>query len=179
MASRTCIPHAEALRETLGVRLVQFDLDTLFEQARAADPAAVEAVADALRGRLANLDALDAPATRGTLAAYVACAIWLRKKGWRGWRCAAAAVLHRARVRGVRRVVAAVRPARPGQLRTDVNGAATLLLLQALSGGPRPSTWTWSASILRRHDGRLALGKAPLSMADPALRRVGRCTPTG
>jgi len=123
--------------------------------------------------RWRNLDALDAPATRGTLAAYVACAIWLRKKGWRGWRCAAAAVLHRARVRGVRRVVAAVRPARPGQLRTDVNGAATLLLLQALSGGPRPSTWTWSAfdfEATRRSSG---LGKAPLSMADPAFAPRG------
>lgn len=170
----TCIPHAEALRETLGVRLVQFDLDTLFEQARAADPAAVEAVADALRGALANLDALDAPATRGTLAAYVALRDLAAQEGLAGlavrcWpqfftelgcaACGALSLLSDQRV--------------PASCETDVNGASTLLLLQAISGGPAFDVDVVSVDFEADTTVVWHCGKAPLSMADPAFAPRG------
>lgn len=166
----TCIPHAEALRQTLGVRLMQLDLETLFAQARAVDPAAVEAVAGDLRNQLTNLDALDAPATRGTLAAYVALRDLAAQMGLAGlavrcWpqfftelgcaACGALALLSDQRI--------------PASCETDINGAVTLLLLQAISGGPAFDADVVSVDFEADTTVIWHCGKAPLSMADPAF----------
>lgn len=164
----TCIPHAEALRETFGLRLTQLALERVFEHARAADPAAVEAVADGLRARLPGLDALDPAATRATLSAYVALRELAAREGFAGLavRCwpqffselggAACGALALLADEGV-----------PASCETDVNGAVTMLLLQAISGGPAFDTDVVSVD----GEGDTAVvwhcGKAPLSMADP------------
>lgn len=166
----TCIPHAEALRQTFGVRLMQLDLDTLFAQARAIDPAAVETVAGDLRNQLTNLGALDTPAARGTLAAYVALRDLAAQMGLAGlavrcWpqfftelgcaACGALSLLSDQRI--------------PASCEADVNGAVTLLLLQAISGGPAFDADVVSVDFEEDTTVVWHCGKAPLSMADPAF----------
>lgn len=166
----TCIPHAEALRETFGVRLIQHNLDTLFAQARAVDPAAVEAVAGDLRSVLVNLDALDAAATQGTLSAYVALRDLAAQEGLAGlavrcWPqfftelgCAACGALSLLTDEHI-----------PASCEADANGTATLLLLQAISGGPAFDVDVVSADFAADTTVVWHCGKAPLSMADPAF----------
>jgi len=166
----TCSPHAEALRETFGVRLIQLELDALFEQARAADPAAVDAVADDLRTRLANLDAVDPVATRSTLSAYVALRDLVAREGFtalavRCWphfftelggaACGALALLADDHI--------------PASCEADVNGTLTQLLLQAISGGPAFDTDLVDFDLDDETVVVWHCGKAPLSMADPAV----------
>ena len=162
----TCIPNAEALRETFGVRLKQLELNTLFERARAVEPSAVEAVASRLP---AGVETLDPAAVRATLSAYVALRDLSAREGldalalrcWPqffsdlgGAACGALSLLGDEHI--------------PAACEVDVNGVVTQLLLQAITGGPAFDTDLVSVDFEADMAVVWHCGKAPLSMADPA-----------
>jgi L-fucose isomerase-like protein len=166
----TCEVHSAALRETFGVEVVPVDLQQqVFAGMRAADAAAVAAVEADLRGRVQQLDTLDAAASRRTLSAYVtlrqmADAQQLQGFAVRCWpefftemgcaACGAMSLLNDSLI--------------PAGCEADVNGTLTGLLLQWLSGTP-----SFGSDIVSVDADADALvlwhcGLAPLAMADPA-----------
>jgi L-fucose isomerase-like protein len=164
----TCRPSPEALKRRFGVELMQLDLNTVFEGARAADAGAVDALVDDLRGQLDGLDEMDQPALRRTLGTYLALRAIARQEELDGFAlrcwpefftnlgcaaCGSSSMLNNAAI--------------PCSCETDVNGTVTQLMLQWLSGEPALGTDvvsfdTDNDSVVVWH-----CGKAPLAMADP------------
>ena len=164
----TCLVDHHALHHRLGVTLEQIDLHTeMFAGMRAVPHAATAPVGQALAGRVAGLEALDATATRGTLSAYAALKAKADEQGLQGFAvrcwpefftemgCAACGALSLLSDDHL-----------PASCECDVNGTITQYILQELSGTPAVGM-----DVVSLDDDADALvvwhcGLAPLSMAD-------------
>jgi L-fucose isomerase-like protein len=167
----TCRANRAGLKQTLGIEIVQFDLTTLFEQARRAEPDAIKAVHRDLTPRLAGMETLDQHALHGTLSAYVTLrdlAAQERLSGFavRCWpefftelgcaACGASSLLNDGLV--------------PSSCEADVNGTVTQLVLQWISGQPAFGSDIVSFDMDQNAAVFWHCGKAPLSMADPDVQ---------
>lgn len=169
-----CRLNAEALQRTFGVEVVQYTLPELFTQVRATSSAAVEPIWQAVQARVQGLEALDAEATRRTLAAYLALRQEAQRAGLAGlavrcWpefftelgcaACGAMSMLSDEKT--------------PCSCEADINGTVTQLVLQWLSGEP-----AFGTDVVGFDDAENAAvlwhcGLAPLSMADPEVTPRG------
>lgn len=165
----TCACDPARIKARLGAEVVPVDLRRqVFEPARAAEPASVNAVETALRERVAGLDTVDQPALRGTLGAYLSLQATAEREQLDGlavrcWPefftelgCAACGAMSMLSDEGT-----------PCSCEADMNGTLTQLALQWLSGEP-----AFGADIVSIEAECDALvlwhcGLAPLSMADP------------
>jgi L-fucose isomerase-like protein len=170
----SCLFHPEKLKTRLGVKIVQFQIETVFQMARQADLRKVEGVFTALKARLDRLEELDAIAVRGTLAAHLALrrlaeenhldgmAIRCWPQFFTDLKCAACGAMSMLSEEMI-----------PCSCEADVNGTITQLILQLLSGEPAFGTDVVSFEA----DENLAVvwhcGLAPLSMADPSFKARG------
>jgi L-fucose isomerase-like protein len=170
----TCQFDAGALQRQLGVNVVQLELSNFFEQVRAADPQAVDAVARKLGQSVGNLAELDQTATRGTLGAYVTLQKIAAEQNLNGFAmrcwpefftelgcaaCGAMSMLSNEHT--------------PCSCEVDVNGTITQLMLQWLSG--QPAFGTDLVSVDEERDALVIwhCGLAPTEMADPAAAPRG------
>jgi len=167
----TCLVDADGLRETLGLEVVQVELDTVFEQARTAQPEAVAAARERVQAAVAGVDAMDQTATDGTLSTYVTLRAMadhdkLDGVAVRCWPefftdlgCSACG--------GMSMLSDEMTPA---SCEADVNGTITQMMLQWISGEPAFGTDLVSFDV----DEDIAVlwhcGLAPLSMADPDVQ---------
>lgn len=167
----TCLVNYEGLQETLGVEVVQLELETVFERVRSAQPEAVAQVEAQVKAQVAGVDKLDATATKGTLSTYVTLNDLATEKDLHGYAvrcwpefftdlgcsaCGAMSMLSNN--------------ATPSSCEADVNGTITQLMLQWMSGESAFGTDMVSFDV----DEDIAVlwhcGLAPLSMADPDVQ---------
>ncbi len=170
----SCLFRPEKLKTRLGVEVVQFQLEEVFQMARRADSREVEGLFASLRTKLDRLDELDGRAVRGTLAAYLALRRLAEENrldgmGIRCWpqfftdlKCAACGAMSLLSDKRI-----------PCSCEADVNGTITQLILQLLSGEPAFGT----DMVSFEGDENLAViwhcGLAPLSMSDPSVKPRG------
>jgi len=164
----TCLVNETGLKATMGLDIVQIDLQQLFAQARQADAAKVIQVESRVRDELAGYDAVNAEEARGTLRTFVtlddvASAQKLDGLAMRCWpeifselgcsACGAMSMMSNQMT--------------PCSCEADVNGTITQLILQWISGEPAFGSDVVSFDV----DEDLAIlwhcGLAPLAMADP------------
>jgi L-fucose isomerase-like protein len=167
----TCLVNDAGLKQLFGVNVIQIDQPTLFEKVRVTEPHEVNAVLDDLRPRLAELDAVDQKALRGTVGTFVTLRDLAEMERFDGYAvrcwpefftelgcaaCGSSSMLNDMLI--------------PASCETDVNGTITLLILQWISGAPVFDTDIVSFDL----DADTAVfwhcGKAPLSMADPDIQ---------
>ncbi len=164
----TCLVNHAGLKNQFGVEVVQVALNTVFENARAADPTAVDAALASVKAQVAGVDTMDATATRGTLSAYVAMRDMAQQEKLSGlavrcWpefftetgcaACGAMSLLSNSKT--------------PTSCEADVNGTLTQLMLQHLSGEPAFGSDIVSFDVDDNTAVLWHCGLAPLSMADP------------
>jgi L-fucose isomerase-like protein len=167
----TCHVDGDALARHFGVEVVEVDLGDVFQAAKAADPAEVEAILHTLASRLDGLQRLDQVALRKTLGSYVALRDLAERErldalAVRCWpefftelgcaACGAMSMLSDASV--------------PCSCEADVNGTITQLVLQGLSGEAAFGTDMVSFDLEEDVAVVWHCGLAPLSMADPSIR---------
>jgi L-fucose isomerase-like protein len=169
-----CSYDAEAIAARLGAQVVRHELAGIFQGVRTAAGGAIEAALNTLRGRVAGLDALDQPALRGTIGAYLTLKRLAQEDGLAGlaircWpefftelgcaACGAMSLLSDELT--------------PCSCEADVNGTITQLILQWLSGEPAFGTDVVGFDV----EGNSAVvwhcGQAPLAMADPEFQPRG------
>jgi len=162
-----CELDAAGLQRHFGVEVRRYGLEDLFAQIQAMPAAEVERVLTPLRGRVAGLDALDAAATRRTLAAYLALQAEAQRAGLQGlavrcWPefftelgCAACAAMSLLSDEGL-----------PCSCEADINGTVTQLALQWLSDAPAFGTDVVGFDEAENTATLWHCGLAPLSMAD-------------
>ncbi|MBL8160389.1 MAG: L-fucose/L-arabinose isomerase family protein [Anaerolineae bacterium] len=168
----TCLVNRPALRDRLGIDVVDVDLrQQVFEPSRAVPETAVDAAAARLDGRVAGLTALDTTATRGTLRTYLtlnhlAQTETLQGMAVRCWpefftelgcaACGAMSMLSDEQI--------------PASCEADVNGTITQYMLQLISG--EPAFGSDIVSVDRDLDALIIwhCGLAPLSMADTQVQ---------
>jgi L-fucose isomerase-like protein len=170
----SCLFDPEKLKSRLGVEVVQFQLEDVFQMARRADSAEVDGVFTILRGKLEGLDELDESAVRGTLSVYLALRRLAEENrldgmGIRCWpqfftdlKCAACGAMSLLTEEWI-----------PCSCETDINGTITQLILQILSGGPAFGTDVVSVEAGENVAVVWHCGLAPLSMADPQVKPRG------
>lgn len=164
----TCSVNHAALKQTLGLDVIQLDLAATFERIRGVEPQASEAEQRLLSSQIADLDQVDPDALQGTLKTAVALrelAAQERLSGFavRCWpefftdlgcaACGASSLLSDTLI--------------PASCEADVNGTVTQLILQGLSGEPVFDTDLVSFDMDQNTAVFWHCGKAPLSMADP------------
>jgi L-fucose isomerase-like protein len=164
----TCLVNDAGLKNQFGVDIVQVELNTVFEKARNADSAAVDAALENVKAQVAGIDSMDATATRGTLSAYVAMREMAQDEQLSGlavrcWpefftetgcaACGAMSMLSNSKT--------------PASCEADVNGTLTQLMLQHLSGEPAFGSDIVSFDMENDTTILWHCGLAPLSMADP------------
>lgn len=164
----TCLVNYDGLRSQLGVEVVQYGLEPLFERVRGAEPAKVRAMADALAGTLAGMADVDTGATYGTLGAYETMGALVREDNLSGlavrcWpefftdlgcsACGAMSLLSDQMT--------------PCSCEADVNGTITQLILGWISGEPAFGSDLVSFDVEADEAVLWHCGLAPLSMADP------------
>lgn len=164
----TCLVNYEGLQSQLGVEIVQFELETIFEGARHAEPAKVNAIAEQVRSQVAGIDEMDATATKGTLSTFVTLDEIAKKQNLSGmavrcWpefftdlgcsACGAMSMMSNKMT--------------PCSCEADVNGTITQLILQEVSGEPAFGTDLVSFDVEKDEAVLWHCGLAPLSMADP------------
>ena len=164
----TCRVNYDGLRSQLGVEVAQYQLEDFFARARQADRQKVAALADELRGVLADFDDMEQDATEGTLSAYLALDDLTREEGLKGmavrcWpefftdlgcsACGAMSLLSDAMT--------------PASCEADVNGAITQLILQWIAGEAAFGSDIVAFDLEADAATLWHCGLAPLSMADP------------
>ncbi|RME74841.1 MAG: fucose isomerase [Chloroflexi bacterium] len=166
----TCSFNGPALKQQLGVEVVQFDLPAFFRQVRQTNGAAVEQVAQRLGQRLENLPEMEPAATRGSLATYLTLKQTAQEHRIDGFAvrcwpefftdlgCAACGAMSMMSDEQI-----------PCSCEADVNGTITQLILQSMSGEP-----AFGADLVSVDEALDAVvlwhcGLAPLSMADPGV----------
>ena len=169
-----CALDRPTLEARLGIEIVQLTLEQVFADVRQTAPAAVEATLTDLRAQLDDLDTLDQPALRGTLATYLtlrelAAQLKLDGLAVRCWpqfftelgcaACGAMSLLSNEQV--------------PCSCEADINGNVTQLLLQWLSGEPAFGTDVVAFDMAENTAVLWHCGLAPLAMADPEVRPRG------
>jgi L-fucose isomerase-like protein len=170
----SCKLDRDALRQILGLEVVQVDLETVFQGVRTVDAQAVEAVLEDLSSRLDDLSRLDQTALRGTLGAYVTMQRLAEREKLDGlavrcWPefftdlgCAACGAMSMLSDELT-----------PCSCEADVNGTITQLILQWLSGQPAFGTDMVAVDVDEDVVVLWHCGLAPLSMADPSTRPRG------
>ncbi|MGD9001919.1 MAG: L-fucose/L-arabinose isomerase family protein [Anaerolineae bacterium] len=170
----SCKLDRPALKHRFGLKVVQIELDTVFQGAQTVEPREVDAVLQDLSHRLDELELLDRTAMRGTLAAYLTMQRLAEQEELDGlavrcWPefftelgCAACGAMSMLSDELV-----------PCSCEADVNGTITQLILQWLSGTPAFGTDLVSADVDEDVAVLWHCGLAPLSMADPATRPRG------
>jgi len=167
----TCLVNHEGLKKQLGVEVVQVELNTVFESARAQTAEAIASVSAVVREQLSGIDDMDEAATEGTLKTYVTLKNMAEEKELNGlavrcWpefftdlgcsACGAMSMLSNE--------------LSPSSCEADVNGTITQLMLQWISGEPAFGSDLVSFDV----DENIAIlwhcGLAPLSMADPDVQ---------
>lgn len=167
----TCLVNHEGLKKQLGVEVVQVELNTVFESARAQTAEAIVSVSAVVREQLSGMDDMDEAATEGTLKTYVTLKDMAAEKELNGlavrcWpefftdlgcsACGAMSMLSNE--------------LSPSSCEADVNGTITQLILQWISGEPAFGSDLVSFDV----DEDIAIlwhcGLAPLSMADPDVQ---------
>ena len=167
----TCRVNQAALQAQLGVEVAQFELDSFFARARAADAEKVDALAAELSGTLAGFDEMEPEPARGTLSAYVALDELVNDKRLSGmavrcWpefftdlgcsACGAMSLLSDELT--------------PSSCEADVNGTITQLILQWISGMPTFGSDIVAFDIEADEATLWHCGLAPLAMADPDVQ---------
>ena len=164
----TCQFNSENLKQTFGVDIVQTDLKTIFQGARAVSETVVEDLYSQLNTKVEHLENLEPQATRKTLATYLTLHHLAQEQDLHGlaircWPefftdlgCAACAAMSMLSDELI-----------PCSCEADVNGTITQMILQLLSEGP-----AFGTDMVSLDEERDALvlwhcGLAPLSMADP------------
>lgn len=167
----TCRFDATALKQQLGVEVVQVELAHVFQQAQNAPAPQLEAVTRQLGQTLENLADMDSRSVRGTLGAYLSLKELSQTEQLAGlavrcWpefftelgcaACGAMSMLSNEHT--------------PCSCEADVNGAITQLVLQWLSGQPAFGSDLVAVDV----DENIAIlwhcGLAPLAMANPAQK---------
>lgn len=169
-----CALDQGTLEARFGLEIVQLTLEEVFAAARATAPAAVDATLAELHTRLDELDTLDQPALRGTLATYLALRelaanLDLDGLAVRCWpqfftelgcaACGAMSLLSNEQT--------------PCSCEADINGNITQLILQWLSGEPAFGTDVVAFDLEADTAVLWHCGLAPLAMADPTVRPRG------
>ncbi len=169
-----CSYDAGMLATRFGSQVVRKDLAGVFQGVRTASGDEIERTLTMLKERVAGLDALDQPALRGTLGAYLtlkelAQAEQLDGLAIRCWPefftelgCAACGAMSLL-TDGLT----------PCSCEADVNGTLTQLILQWLSGGPAFGTDVVGFDLDADNAVVWHCGQAPLAMADPEFRPRG------
>ena len=170
----TCHLDEPALKSTFGVNITQIQLDDLFQRMDTVPATAVDALLTEIDTHLPNRALLEQKPLRGTLSAYAALTQMATDQGIDGYAircwpemmeqkgcaaCGAMSLLNDAAI--------------PSSCEADVNGTVTQLLLQAISDSP---TFDCDIVSVNGELDQLVIwhcGKAPLSMADPAIQPEG------
>ena len=170
----SCKLDTGALKDQLGLEIVQLQLPEIFSGVKAAPDVEINAVLENLKTQLADLDELDQPALRHTLGTYLTLRRYAEQENLHGlavrcWpefftelgcaACGAMSMLSNEQI--------------PCSCEADINGTITQLMLQWLSGEPAFGTDMVSFEI----ENDLAViwhcGLAPLAMADPEFKARG------
>jgi len=169
-----CSYDAAAIAAHFGSQVVRKELAGVFQDVRTTAAGAVEAALGQLKGRVAGLDALDQPALRGTIGAYLtlkelAQAEQLDGLAIRCWpefftelgcaACGAMSLLSDELT--------------PCSCEADVNGTLTQLMLQWLSGEQAFGTDVVGFDLEANNAVVWHCGQAPLAMADPEFHPRG------
>ncbi len=169
-----CSYDPDAIAERLGAQVVRRDLAGVFESVRSAAPGEVDGALAQIKQRVDGLDALDQPALRGTLGAYVTLKRLAQEDDLSGlaircWpefftelgcaACGAMSLLSDELT--------------PCSCEADVNGTITQLMLQWLSGEQAFGTDVVGFDLERDNAVVWHCGQAPLSMADPEFQPRG------
>ena len=170
----SCLFDPEKVKARLGVKVVQFQLEDVFQMARQTDSRKVEELFENLEAKLDRLDELDGSAVRRTLAAYLALRRLAEENhldgmGIRCWpqfftelKCAACGAMSMLSEEMI-----------PCSCEADVNGTITQLILQLLNGEPAFGTDIVSFEAEENLAVIWHCGLAPLSMADPSVKPRG------
>ena len=170
----TCRYDPGALVERAGVDVDELDLETLFDAARALPEAELEPVRTRVAAQLPNLGDLDAGEVDRSLRLAGALATLRAKGGYDGFaiRCwPETFTQYGGAVCGPVSMMGEARA--PCACEADVHGAATLVLLQRLSG---EAVFLVDLVDLDAADDSGVVwhcGQAPVSMADPAAQMRG------
>lgn len=164
----TCLVNYDGLKSQLGVEVVQFELETIFEGARHAEPDKVRAITEQVKAQVAGIDEMDAGATNGTLSTFVTLDEIAKEQNLSGmavrcWpefftdlgcsACGAMSMMSNKMT--------------PCSCEADVNGTITQLILQEMSGEPAFGTDLVAFDVDNDEAVLWHCGLAPLSMADP------------
>jgi len=165
----TCRFDHKALKQKLGLEVVELDLTPIFERVRASEPQQVEAIAQKMGETLGNLSELDQAGVQGTLGTYLTLHELAQQERLDGlavrcWpefftelgcaACGAMSMLSNEQT--------------PCSCEADVNGTITQLILQWLSGQPAFGSDLVSVDVEEDLAILWHCGLAPLSMANPA-----------
>ncbi len=166
----TCLLDEDRIRETFGLQVEQFDLESdIFTPAQVMDANEIEKIYSQLDGQVEGLGDLEPEATRKTLRVYARLRQLAEQRDLGGlavrcWpeffthmgcaACGAMAMLSDEMT--------------PCSCEADVNGTITQMILQSLSGEPAFGTDMVSLDLERDAVVIWHCGLAPLSMADPA-----------
>jgi L-fucose isomerase-like protein len=170
----TCSYDGAAIKQQLGLEVIELDLPPFFERVKQTESPKIEAVAQALNQSLGNLNHLDQTATQGTLGVYLTLRELAGRERLDGlavrcWpefftelgcaACGAMSLLSDEQT--------------PCSCEADVNGTITQLVLQWLSGEPAFGSDLVSVDSARDAVVLWHCGLAPLSMADPTVSPKG------
>ncbi len=170
----TCQFDADNLKNIFGLEVHQLKLAQFFEQVKATEPRAIDAVIQDLGQTLPNLPKLNQPATRGTLGTYVTLRNIAQQEQLDGFAmrcwpefftelgcaaCGAMSLLSNNHT--------------PCSCEVDVNGTITQLILQWMSG--EPAFGSDLVSVDEKNDAIVLwhCGLAPQSMANPDAEQRG------
>lgn len=169
-----CAYDATAIATRFGAQVVRHDLAGVFQGVRTVASVEIEGVLSQLKGRVDGLDALDQPALRGTLGAYVTLKRLAQEEDLQGlaircWPefftelgCAACGAMSLL-TDGLT----------PCSCEADVNGTITQLILQWLSGSQAFGTDVVGFDLEKDNAVVWHCGQAPLAMADPEFQPRG------
>ncbi len=170
----TCRLDAAKLEEIFGVSVTQFELEELFNKMDTVPAEAVAEVRQQIDAVLPNAASLEQRSLNGTLSAFAVLSQLANEQSIDGYAircwpeifeqkgcaaCGAMSLLNDAAV--------------PSSCEADVNGTVTQLILRAVSGGP---TFDCDVVSVDGEQDQVVIwhcGKAPLSMADPAVQPEG------
>jgi L-fucose isomerase-like protein len=169
-----CAYDADGLQMLFGAEVYPYDLEAVFAKADAVSAERVTAQVEAVRGRLSNLDSLNAAQVRGTLSFYEAArdlvgGDGLKALAVRCWPetflkrdcaiCAASSLLTESGT--------------PATCEADVNGAVSGVIAAAVSGEPAFSADLVGVDVAANTGTFWHCGLAPLSMCDPEFAPRG------
>jgi L-fucose isomerase-like protein len=170
----TCHLDAPLLKSRLGVDVLELEIETVFERAKAVDEKTLMAVRANLENRLEGLETLEQKPLRGTTGVYSALKQIVLENNLQGiavrcWpefftelgcaACGAMSMLSDEQI--------------PCSCEADINGTITQLILQWLSGEPAFGSDLVSMDFDEDSAVLWHCGLAPLAMADPAVPARG------